>query len=86
MGVVAEPALTQNARVMGVDFGKSRLLVTIETAVLEVEASAASEFVTLCALYASERRMLVKRFESGRRIRAYEKRNFLSAAFPHQRE
>ena len=86
MGVVAEPALTQNAGVMSVDFGKSRLLVAIETAALEVEASAASEFVTLRALDTRERRMLVKRLESGRRIGAYEKRNFFSAAFPHQRE
>lgn len=66
------------------DFGEPGLLMTLETAAFEDEASAPIEFVALRALDARNRRMLMKRLVTCGRIGSYKKPDFFSAAVPGQ--
>jgi len=68
------------------DFREAGLLMAIETATLEHEPSTSILFVALRALDARNRRMLVKRLEAGRGIRAHKESHFLSAALPRQHD
>src|ERR1035437_2528272 len=71
---------------MGVNLGESVALVAIETSAFKSEPSILTYVVTLGALHAGNRRMLVKQREASGRVRACEKPDFSFSAFPQQRE
>ena len=72
MRVVAQTTLFQTSGIVRVDFGESLLLMTVEATSLEAKTPAFVHFVALGALHIGDWRMLVKRREAYRRIRAGE--------------
>ena len=81
---MAYSALLEHIRFMSVDFREPGLLMTVETAALEDEASPRIESVALRALDIRNRRMLVKRLVTGGGIGARKKLHFFPAALPRQ--
>jgi len=69
---------------MCVNFGKGITVVALKTASLEHEAAVLIYGVTLCALYARDRRVLMKRLKSGWRVRPGKEMRFLPTARPRQ--
>ncbi len=66
------------------NFGKVITVVAIKTAPLEHKATVLIYAVTLCALYAWDRRVLMKRLKSGWRVRPGKEMRFLPTARPRQ--
>jgi len=69
---------------VSMDFREASLLMTVETAAFENEASSRIEPVALRALYARNGRMVMKLLEIGGRIRAHKESHFFPAALPCQ--
>ena len=84
MCVVAHTALLKPGRVVGVDLRKVITYMAIETATYCDKTPPPIQPMALGTLYAGNRRMLMKRLKSRRRIRANKKMHFLLAALPQQ--
>jgi hypothetical protein len=68
------------------DLGEIVALMTVEAPAFEAKPATLVYFMTLGALNVRDRRMLMERRESGRRIRARRKANLLLTAIPQQPE
>ena len=86
MRIVARTALFEHYRIMSMDLGKPIPLVTIETATFEHKTATLIQAVTLGALHARNRRMLVERLKVRGRIRANKETHFLLAALPRENQ
>src|SRR5579864_798743 len=86
MCVVADTALFEPDGIVSMDLCKTVTLMAVETAALKDKTATPVQSVTLGALHAGNRRMLVKGLKAHWRIRAHKKTHFLFATFPQQNQ
>jgi hypothetical protein len=84
MSVVAYAALLEHGRLVSMDLRKIVTQVAIETATFCDKTTTPIQTVALGALYARNRRMLMKRLKGRGRIRTDKEMHLLFAAFPQQ--
>lgn len=87
MCIMTESALRQKRRLMSMHLRKALFLVTSETRIgLKSKTSATTQFVALCALDFSHRRMLPKSFKTRRWVWPHKEMYVFPATLPNQRE
>ena len=86
MRVVTHATSLEHSRIVSVYFAKFFTLMAIETTALKNKPATPAYAMTLSALRAGNRRMLVKGLKTCRMIWTHKEMHFLLSALPHQNQ